>query len=96
MMRKEFRWDPRKAALNLRKHRVSFDEASEVFGDAFAVLAEDEAHPDEEERWIILGISYKERLLYVVFSEDETTIRLISARRATKHEINEYEERQSR
>ncbi|MCB9936493.1 MAG: BrnT family toxin [Planctomycetes bacterium] len=84
-----FIWDPRKAQSNLRKHRVSFLEASEVFRDRFGRLRPD---PDHEDRWIIVGSSNRDRLLTVVFQELDDTIRLISARRATRRETNAYQE----
>ncbi|MBZ0136358.1 MAG: BrnT family toxin [Planctomycetes bacterium] len=86
----EFDWDPRKSESNLRKHRVTFEEAMEVFKDPLSLTIPD---VDDEERWITIGRSLKDRILVVVFTEATDTIRIISARRATKHEQNAYEEK---
>jgi uncharacterized DUF497 family protein len=85
-----FTWDPQKAESNLRKHRVSFEEAMTVFGDPLALVKVDAVHP---ERFVTIGLSERERLLFCVYAEtgkDET--RIISARRATPHERRNYEE----
>lgn len=87
-----FEWDPRKAKQNLEKHGVSFEEACTVFFDEDALTAADEVHSDAEQRWITLGRSAKMRVLYVVTTEaDEETVRIISARRATRNEVRKYE-----
>jgi uncharacterized protein len=84
-----FSWDERKAASNLRKHGV-FDEAATVFADPLALYIEDAVDPG---RALLLGVSIRNRLLLVVHAElDESTIRIISARRATSHEGRRYEE----
>jgi uncharacterized DUF497 family protein len=89
-----FEWDEAKALANERKHGVSFEEAKTVFGDVFALHTYDGVHTWDEDRFIILGISERERLLYVVYVErSEVTLRLISARRATLRERNTYEEK---
>jgi uncharacterized DUF497 family protein len=88
----EFEWDPRKAASNLRRHGVSFEEAVGVFADPLARIFDDEDHAIEEAREIIIGHSMRGRLLLVAFSQREATIRIISARKATKHERTDYEE----
>lgn len=85
-----FDWDDAKAATNLRKHRVSFEEAQTVFGDERSLTIYDEAHSETEDRYIILGMSIRARLLVVVFTENAENIRIISARRATKKESNQY------
>jgi hypothetical protein len=87
-----FEWDPRKAASNLRRHRVSFEEAVGVFADPLARIFEDEDHSVAEQREIIIGHSARERLLLVAFSQRAVTIRIISARKATRHERKDYEE----
>jgi uncharacterized DUF497 family protein len=87
-----FEWDPEKAAANLAKHGVSFEEALTVFSDPLARIFDDEDHSREEEREIIVGHSTKQRLLLVCFTARETAIRLFSARRATKRERQDYEE----
>lgn len=87
-----FTWDPRKAASNRKKHGVSFEEATTVFGDPLALAIEDAVEP---ERTLLLGMSERLRVLVVVHAElADETIRLISARRATSHERRRYEEGQ--
>jgi uncharacterized DUF497 family protein len=88
-----FEWDDNKAASNLKKHKVSFDEASTVFKDPLAaIFADDEHSAPEELREIIIGISDRKRLLLTSFTEREATvIRIISSRPATKHEQSDYE-----
>ncbi len=87
-----FEWDKNKAASNLRKHGVSFDEAQTVFLDDHALTIVDERHSAKEERLVTLGISDKKRLLVVVHTERRETTRLISARKATRSERRYYEE----
>ena len=87
-----FVWDGRKADLNARKHRVTFEEAVTVFADPLAVMIEDEGRPENAR---IIGESAAARVLLVVFVEREhDVVRLISARRATSHERRRYEEGQ--
>lgn len=86
-----FEWDDAKAAANLRKHRVSFKEAAEVFDDPNAFGDYDSEHSDEEARFFIIGLSSK-WMLYVVYAERTgDVVRIISARRANKIERNIYE-----
>ena len=80
----KFEWHRRKAASNLSKHRVSFKEALRIF--------DDEDHSTEEQREIIIGHSAKERLLVVCFTAREESIRIFSARKATRRERKDYEE----
>lgn len=87
-----FVWDSRKATINLRKHGVPFGEASSVFGDRLARVRDDPDHSDTEERYLIIGLSERNRLLVVVFADDEDNIRLISARQATNPERKQYED----
>lgn len=87
-----FEWDPKKAAANLAKHGVSFEEALTVFSDPLARIFDDEDHSSEEQREIIIGHSMKDRLLLVCFTAREPAIRLFSARLATKKERQDYEE----
>jgi uncharacterized DUF497 family protein len=88
-----FEWDAAKAAANVKKHAVSFDEASTVFDDLLAAIIDDEDHSDDELREIIIGHSVLNRLLLVSFTErSKDTIRIISARKANKRERKEYEE----
>jgi len=89
-----FEWQPAKAADNVRKHGVSFGEASSVFGDPLARILEDPRHSIGEQRFAIIGVSVMNRLLAVMFTERGTRVRLISARRATRRERLDYEEAQ--
>jgi uncharacterized protein len=88
-----FSWDARKAAANLKDHGVSFEEAKTIFSDEYARLISDPDHSDEEDRYILLGYSIRLRLLVVVhcYRGNEESIRIISARKATKHEQQQYE-----
>ena len=88
----KFEWDPRKAASNLSKHRVSFEEALTAFADPLARIFDDEDHSAEEQREIIVGHSGKERLLIVCFTAQADSVRIFSARKATRRERKEYEE----
>jgi uncharacterized DUF497 family protein len=87
-----FEWDQRKADLNEKKHGVTFEEASTVFRDLLSLTIPDPLHSEYEERFIIIGRSEKQRILVVVHTERGDDIRLISARRATSHERETYEE----
>lgn len=87
----KFEWNDQKAASNLLKHGVSFDEAVSVFGDALALTFTDTDHTDVEDRSRTYGISNKARLLVVVHTERRNGIRIISARKATKYEKGIYE-----
>jgi uncharacterized DUF497 family protein len=87
-----FVWDQEKERRNVRKHKVAFDEASTVFNDPFFAIAADEDHSFDENRFIILGKSNKERLLVVAFAERGKDTRIISARDATQSERKNYEE----
>lgn len=88
-----FEWDPEKAKSNYKKHGVSFLEAATVFGDPLAGIRDDPDHSETEDRDIIIGMSQKFRILVIVFAERGDTIRIISARAATKSERKKYEER---
>lgn len=87
-----FEWDDAKALANERKHGVTFEEASTVFYDPHALVIPDDAHSYEEDRFVILGVSSAARALTVChcYREANETIRLISARRATKNEESSY------
>ena len=88
-----FEWNPRKARFNRRKHGVTFEEACTVFGDTFSVTIADEQHSSaSEERWITMGRSSRGNLLVIAHTESDTSIRLISARAATRAEKRQYEE----
>ncbi len=89
----DFEWSITKAAGNLRKHGVSFEEAETAFGDAFAYLFDDEGHSDEEPREILIGYSDRNRLLFISFVQRAPDrIRIISAREADQKEREDYEE----
>lgn len=88
----EFEWDAVKAAANLRKHRVSFEEAASVFGDALAITFVDPDHSLGEQRWLTFGLSGHGRLLVVSHAERAGRVRVISAREATRNERKIYEE----
>ena len=87
-----FDWDENKAIANERKHGISFLEAMTIFGDSNAVLIDDDLHSDEEERFILLGMSKGTNLLMVChcYRDEYDAIRLISARKANKHEEKIY------
>ena len=88
----QFEWDDRKARTNQAKHAVSFGEAATVFADARSLTIPDPAHSKVEDRFIILGRSHQRRLLVVVYTERGDKVRLISARRASRNEREQYEE----
>ena len=88
----QFDWDPNKAASNLINHRVSFEEATTVFGDPLSQTFNDPDHSISERRFIIIGTSEQGRLLFVAHTDDEQTIRIISARELTRGERKDYEE----
>lgn len=88
-----FSWDPRKAAANVRKHGVSFDEASTAFADPLSITVPDPDHSDDETRFLLVGQSLRHRILVVIHAErSESDIRLISARPASRRERRIYEE----
>jgi len=89
-----FQWDPNKNLVNIKKHKISFEEAKTVFYDDNARLIPDPEHSVTEERFIILGITNKLRLLIVVhtYKENDDVIRIISARKVTKAESKYYYE----
>lgn len=88
-----FEWDENKNTINKRKHRISFEEAQAVFYDAEALVIPDPEHSQDEERFIILGMSRRANLLVVChcYRESETVIRIISARKATRNESAQYQ-----
>ncbi|NJK27859.1 MAG: BrnT family toxin [Coleofasciculaceae cyanobacterium SM2_3_26] len=88
----EFTWNESKASANLKKHGVSFEEAVTVFNNPLAVIFDDEVHSIGEQREIIIGHSRKSRLILVAFIERSNTIRIISARLATRREREDYEQ----
>ena len=88
----KFEWDPRKARRNLRKHGIDFDEATTIFADTLSITIPDPDHSADEERWVTMGLSNRQRLLVVVHTEEEETIRIISARMTDRLERRKYEE----
>lgn len=88
----QFEWDSRKAHDNLAKHGVSFDEASTVFQDGLSITIADPLHFTDEERFVLIGHSCRNRLLVVVHVDRGVRTRIISARPATKRERRNYEE----
>jgi len=87
----QFEWDPDKAASNLDKHGVSFDEATSVFGDPLATTVRDWEHSLEEERFLTTGMSIQQRVVIVWHTEREETIRIVGGREATLRERRTYE-----
>jgi uncharacterized protein len=87
----QFEWDAQKAAQNLAKHGVSFDEASTVFGDPLAGTILDPRQSSDELRFVTIGLSASRRLIVVAHAERDERIRIISARRATRLERRSYE-----
>jgi hypothetical protein len=87
-----FEWDPRKAAANFRKHRVSFDEARTAFADPLGRVVDDPRHSMDEQRDVLIGSTERGRLVAVMFTERAETIRIISARLVTRRERIDYEE----
>jgi uncharacterized DUF497 family protein len=84
-------WDPRKALSNLRKHKVSFEEAATVFKDRLSITKPDPDHSVTENRLLTIGLSFRHRLVLVAHTEDPDEIRIISARFPTRSERNAYE-----
>jgi hypothetical protein len=87
-----FEWDVEKAAANVKKHGVTFEKACSVFGDPLAILMPDPDHSIGEQRYVVLGMSNRHRLLVVAHAERPPRTRLISARQATRKERQTYEE----
>jgi uncharacterized DUF497 family protein len=93
----KFDWDPQKASINLRRHKITFRQAATVFRDPYHLSIYDEEHSEDEERWITLGIGEAGLLLIVVHTfeqldKDKVSIRIISARKATDTEVEQYRE----
>ena len=86
-----FEWNHKKALLNIRKHGITFEEASTVFGDSLSLSIPDQYHSIGEDRFITIGTSAKGRLVVVVHTDRHDIIRIISARKAAKNERNQYE-----
>ncbi len=88
----KFEWNPNKAVMNLRKHSISFQEATTVFDDSLSVAFPDPDHSIGESRYVIIGMSGSGQLLVVSHTDRENRTRIISARRASRHERRFYEE----
>ena len=88
----DFEIDSAKAALNLKKHRPSFEEAATVFGDPLAFTFADPDHSSDEDRWLMFGLSQRARILAVVYTQRRGRYRIISSRLATRRERKIYEE----
>ena len=88
----QFEWDEIKAQSNLRKHGISFEEATTAFGDTLSITIDDPFHSQDEDRLILIGLSEDLKTLVVVHVEKRETIRIISARKASKKEKQFYEE----
>ncbi len=88
----QFEWDENKNKLNIKKHKVSFDEAITVFYDPAALIIHDPDHSEDEERFLIMGLSQTLKVLVVChcYRENEEVIRIISARKADKDETRKY------
>ncbi len=88
----DFEWDEEKARRNLRKHGVSFAEATEVFGDELASAVADPDHSEVEHRFLVFGQTHAGRFLVVAFSEPGGRLRIVNAREMTRHERRAYEQ----
>ena len=91
----KFEWDDKKNKANIQKHGISFEEASSVFQDDEALIIVDEAHSQKEERFVLIGYSYRANLLVVChcYRKKDSIIRIISARKASRQERKEYTDR---
>lgn len=89
----KFSWDTKKEQTNLKKHKVSFEEAVSVFYDPLAKVTDDPDHSQDENRLILIGHSSRQNLLFVVhlYRENSETVRIISARKATAKERKDFE-----
>ncbi|MCX7097633.1 MAG: BrnT family toxin [Methylococcales bacterium] len=87
----EFEWNLQKAEINFKKHAITFEEAITVFGDYLSLTYPDVQHSIQETRYIIIGVSDKNRILIISHTQRGETIRIISARQATKQERDFYE-----
>lgn len=87
----EFEWDREKARRNVVKHEVSFEEAATVFRDPFSLTIEDPSHSKYEARFVTVGETVEQRTVVVIHTDREKSVRIISARRATRRERRTYE-----
>ena len=90
----KFSWDEKKAQKNINKHKISFEEAKTVFADENARLIDDPDHSEDEDRFILIGLSSSLKVLTIVhcYRDDENNIRIISARKSTRNEEKQYKE----
>ena len=88
----QLEWDPEKSATNLKRHRVSFHEAAAVLGDPLSMTFPDQAHSEGEARFVTIGMSARGHVLVVAHTDRGDTVRIISARRATRREREFYEQ----
>ena len=88
----QFEWDSKKAESNKRKHGITFEEASTIFGDPLSITVHDPAHSIGEDRFITIGTSVNNKLIVVVHTDRNDIIRIISARKATRNERRQYEQ----
>ncbi len=91
-MAMQFEWDEEKAEINLKKHKIGFQEAKSVFGDPFSITIDDPDHSKKEQRFIDIGSSASGKLLVIVYTERGNKLRIISCRKATPIERRKYEE----
>ena len=90
-MAMQFEWDVEKAEINLKKHKIGFEEAKSVFGDPFSITVDDPDHSKAEQRFIDIGKSVSGKLLVVIYTERGNKTRIISSRKATLAERRKYE-----
>ena len=88
----QFEWDSKKAQSNKRKHGITFEEASTIFGDPLSITIDDSAHSIGEDRFVTIGTSVNDKLIVVAHTERNDIIRIISARKATRNEKRQYEQ----
>ena len=91
----QFEWDPRKAGANVRRRRLTFDEAATALEDPLSTTYPDDAHSEDEPRFVTIGASHRGQIVVVAHTERNDTIRIISARRATRREREFYEQGKS-
>ena len=92
-MKLRFEWDKKKAQSNQRKHEITFEEASTVFGDPLSITIHDPAHSIGEQRFITMGTSIQNKFIAVVHTNRGDIVRIINARKATRNEKRQYEQR---
>jgi uncharacterized DUF497 family protein len=88
----QFEWDEKKAKINKRKHGITFEEATTAFADELSITIDDPLHSEDEDRLVLIGQSKAFKTLIVIHVEKRESIRIISARKATKYEQKFYEE----